>query len=79
MRRLPGPAVDRLGDGDNSRGSRQSCFGTGSEHKFNLRRGLCGVLDRKWMSGCVSSECWHVQWGSNFQSHRGKSQGPVAR
>jgi hypothetical protein len=56
MRRLPGPAVDRPGDGGDSRGSRQSCFGTGSEHKLNPRRGLCGVLDRKWMSGSARKQ-----------------------
>jgi hypothetical protein len=40
MRRLPGPAVSRPGEGGDSRGSRHTCFGTGREHKLNLRYGL---------------------------------------
>src|SRR5215472_12165811 len=33
------------------------CFGTGREHQLNLRCGLFGVSDRKWMSG--SAWCRH--------------------
>ena len=56
MRRLPGPVNHRPGDGGDSEGSLHDCFGTGSEHQLNLRRGLFGVLDRKWMSGSAEMQ-----------------------
>jgi hypothetical protein len=55
VRRLPGSADDRLGDGGNSRGSHRFVFGTRREHKLNLLCGLFGVSDSKWMSGSAES------------------------
>jgi len=56
VRRLPGRAVSRPGEGGDSGGSRHICFGTGRVHKLNLRYGLFGVFDRKWMSGPAKSQ-----------------------
>ena len=54
MRRLPGPAIRRLSEGDQTQRLSPNCFGTGSEHKLNLLCGLFGALDSKWMSGSAS-------------------------
>jgi hypothetical protein len=50
-RRLPGPAVWRLSEGNRTPRLSSNCFGTGREHKLNLLCGLFAVLDSKWMSG----------------------------
>ena len=55
MRRLPGPATSRLGEGALPRLT-PNCFGTGREHQLNLLCGLCGVLDCKWMSGSAPAQ-----------------------
>ena len=51
MRRLPGPADCRLGEGSELRRLTTNCFGTGREHKLNHLQWLFGALGRKWMSG----------------------------
>jgi hypothetical protein len=43
MPRLPGPAVCRLSEGDETPEALSNCFGTGREHKLNLLRKLVGA------------------------------------
>jgi len=56
MRRLPGPAIRRLSEGDQTQRLSPNRFGTGSEHKLNLLCGFFGALDSKWMSGSARQE-----------------------
>jgi hypothetical protein len=54
MRRLPGPAGCRLGEGAKLRRLTTNCFGTGRDHKLNHLGRLFGARDSKWMSGPAS-------------------------
>jgi hypothetical protein len=54
MRRLPGPAGCRLGEGVPAPEALSNCFGTGREHKLNLLCRPFGALDSKWMSVCLA-------------------------
>jgi hypothetical protein len=51
MRRLPGPADSRLGEGAKLRRLTTNCFGTGREHNSIICDGSPEARGSKWMSG----------------------------
>ena len=55
MRRLPGPAVDRLSDGGNSRGSLRIVSGLAENTNSIFCDGSSEPRDSKWMSGSAES------------------------